>query len=476
MLNVNLHKEIANFLNNYLTGKYFFESRSFYGEAFSLALLHRTKLLDETTKNKLIGSYDNLDKSDSQFHWEFNNYALLDYYQNSSDENIKNYFKHLRFKNTPVTNWTLLRSVARLMANIDRELAIQEAKEKIEKFQLSSGLILDAKNDKSFQYHSFSMAMIGEIYEHTEDDYFKTSFLKGVEFIRNFILSNGETLYIGRGQNQSFGYGALIYILSLAYKFTSDNTILGDIERVTNFLIQHQREDGSFPLVMNGIEKTIPKVIDMQNEEFVGWYPYNNYFDYLPFMGFFIAKAEEVLKSLDTSKIEYKAQKEYRDDYFIKIVKPNYEAVFSKTGGYWTNDMPIPYIVTKDKNITPCYGGEQFQKSLYSQEGIPLPYFEKFKKSIRWRAISFFRNNTLWIISPFGIMKRDYLFEDSYVEIETKVYSLFSFKHVYLFVKDDILQDKESLEFDGYEYSASGKLKKYVDKHKISKIRLKIES
>jgi hypothetical protein len=213
----------------------------------------------------------------------------------------------------------------------------------------------------------------------------------------------------------------------------------------------------------------------MQNEEFVGWYPYNNYFDYLPFMGFFIAKAEEVLKSLDTSKIEYRTQKEYRDDYFIKIVKPNYEAVISSGGGYWTNDMPIPYIVTKSKNITPCYGGEQFQQSLYSQEGIPLPYFDRFKKSIRWRAISFFRNNTLWIISPFGIMKRDYLFENRYIEIETKVYSIFSFKHIYLFLKDEILQNKEALEFDSYEYSASGKLKKYVDRHKISKIRIKID-
>jgi len=34
----------------------------------------------------------------------------------------------------------------------------------------------------------------------------------------------------------------------------------------------------------------------------------------------------------------------------------------------------------------------------------------------------------------------------------------------------------ERFTFDGYEYSASGKLKKYIDKNKISNIRLKIES
>lgn len=471
----NISSSIASFVVSWLEDKQNFECRSFYGESFSLSLLQRTDLLDEMTKNKLMKAYENLDKADSQFHWEFNNYALLDYVRNSKDESIKKYLEPLKFKNTPCTNWTLLRSNTRLKASVDVELAIQEAKAKIDKLQLKSGLILDDPGVKSFQYHCFSMAMVGEIYEHTEDDYFKDSFLKGVLYIRNFILSNGETLYIGRGQNQSFGYGALIYILSLAYKFTEDKTFLGDIEKVTTFLLQHQREDGSFPLVMNGIEKTIPKVIDMQNEEFVGWYPYNNYFDYLPFMGFFIAKAEEVLRSLDTSKIEYRTQKEYRDDNFIKIVKPNYEAVLSKTGGYWTNDMPIPYIVTKGQNITPCYGGEQFQKSLYSQEGVPLPYFERFKKSIRWRAISFFRNNTLWIFSPLGVMKRDYLFEDNYIEIKTKVYSIFSFIHIYLFLRDDILQDKDSFKFDGYEYSASGKLKKYIDINKISKIRIKID-
>lgn len=476
MININIHKDIASFLNNYLTNKNSFECRSFYGETFSLAFLQRTKLLDANIKAKLFSSYEKIDKNDSQFHWEFNNYALLDYYQNSNDKSVKKYLIPLRFKNTPCTNWTLLRSNVRLQAGVGTELAIKEAKIKINKFQLTSGLILDDPGVKSFQYHCFSMAMVGEIYEHTQDDYFKISFLKGVDFIRNFILLNGETLYIGRGQNQSFGYGALIYILSLSYKFTEDKTLLGDIEKVTTFLLQYQREDGSFPLVMNGVEKTIPKVINMQDEEFVGWYPYNNYFDYLPFMGFFIAKAEEVLRNLDRSKIEYRTQKKYRDEGFIKIVKPNYEAVLSKTGGYWTNDMPIPYIVTKGKNITPCYGGEQFQKSLYSQEGIPLPYFKRLKKSIRWKGISFFRKNTLWIISPLGIMKRDYLFEDNYIEIVTRVYSILSFKHIYLFLNDNIIQDNENLKFDGYEYSASGKLKKYVDTNKISKIRLNIES
>lgn len=481
MLVNNLNKlslNISTFIDEWLRGRNDFESRSFYGETFSLALLQRTLLLNKDLHTKLVKSYISIDKADSQFHWEFNNYALLDYYRNSNDEIIKDFFEPLKFKNTQVTNWTLLRSVTRLMAKKDESLAINEAKNKINKFQLASGLILDQKTDKSFQYHCFSMAMIGEIYRHTQDKYFKVSFLKGVNFIRNFILSNGDTLYIGRGQNQSFGYGALIYVLAFAYKLTNDKTLLGDIEKVSNFLQKYQREDGSFPLVMNRVEVSIPRVINMKKKEFVGWYPYNNYFDYLPFMGFFISKASEILENLDTLDIEYREQKEYSDKDFSKIIKSNYEAIISKSGGYWTNDIPIPYIVSKGNSITPCYGGEQFQKSLYSLEGVPLPYCNKLKKSIRWKSISFLKGRCLWILSPLGVMKREFIFRDNCIDISTKVFSIFTFRHIYLFLNNNknLLDNMERFTFNGYEYSASGKLKKYIDKNKISNIRLKIES
>jgi hypothetical protein len=471
-------KMIGSFIIEWLYDKDNFGCRSFYGETFSLALLQRAKLLDTTTKEKLLNAYIALDKTDTQFHWEFNNYAVLDYLHNSEDDSVRRFLEPLVFKNTPCTNWTLLRSNTRLIAGIDTETALAEAREKIRNFQLPSGLILDDPGVKSFQYHCFSMAMIAEIYENTHDDYFMNRFLHGVEFIRNFILSNGETLYIGRGQNQSFGYGALLYILALAFKYTEDKTLLGDIGRVMEFLLRHRRGDGSFPLVMNGMEKTIPEVIDMQDPEFAGWYPYNNYFDYLPFMGFFLAKAYNVLKGLDTADAQYRPMREYRDDDFIKIVKPGYEAVLSKPGGYWSNDLPIPYVVTKGRNITPCYGGEQFQKSLYRLEGIPLPVCKLFNKSIRWKSISFLSNNRLWLISPMGVVKRDFVFEDEYIQINTAILSPLRFKHLYLFLEDGkkICKETDRMIFEGYEFSASGRLSRYADERNTSIVRLNIES
>lgn len=482
-----ISKGIGRYIKTWLLDKEGFECRTFYGETFSLALLGKLGMLDSVTKNKLVDAYKKMNKEDSQFHWEFNNYALLSYAKACDDKEVYELIYPLKFKNTPVTNWTLLRSNARLLAGQEEDKALKEAINKIQKFQLKSGLILDQKHDKSFQYHCFSMAMIAEIYEQTKQKYFYNSFLAGVDFIRKFILSNGDVSYIGRGQKQSFGLGALVYILSLAYKYTLDKTILADLKNVTKLLIKYQNKDGSFPLVLNGIKQSIPKKVDIKDPSYVGWYPYNNYFDYLPFMGFFVLKAANILNSLDvvdTEDIDYQKDNSYADKNFIKINNGKYEAVVSKPGGYWTNDMPIPYIVYKGKNITTCYGGEQFQDSLYSLRGLPLPYCKFLKKSIRWKSINFLKNNTLWVFSPLGVMRRDFIFKDNSIEINTKIYSFFKLVNLYLF-KSETKQEQEckltldnvdivsknALEFKGYEYSVDGKLKLFEDNNKHSYIR-----
>ncbi|RCW47885.1 hypothetical protein [Paenibacillus prosopidis] len=483
----NISNQISDFINSWLEDKKDFECRTFYGETYTLALMRMLGVLKPEIKEKIINSYEKIDKLDSQFHWEFNNYALLQYYSFSGDKDILKYIYPLKFKHTPCTNWTLLRSVARLIAKQDEELALREARDKINKFQLSSGMILDEKNVKSFQYHCFSMAMIAEIYEATDKEEFKKSFLLGVSFIRNFILSTGDTIYIGRGQRQSFGYGALIYILAMAYKYTRDASILGDLSRVVEFLKIHQNSDGSFPLVLNGNQQKIPTTVDIKDPDYAGWYPYNNYFDYLPFMGFFIAKANIVLNELDVAQPIFNTPKNYSDNNYIKKVTNKYEAVISRVGGYWTNDMPIPYIVSKDKSITPCYGGEQFQKSLYSLKGIPLPYSKLLNKSARWKGLSFLKNQTLWVISPLGIVRRKFSFLDDYIRIETSTFSLLKFVNLYLFKADStrldgrnnlVLHDVEVTctglkEVDKYEYSPDGKLILLEDESKMSIIEFK---
>ena len=480
-----LAKEISFFIKEWLGEKMGFKCRTFYGSPFSMYLLAKYNILEADTKSKLIDIYNDSDKSDFEFHWEFNNYGLYSYFNLTQDDEVSRFLNLLRFKNTSCTNWTLLRSNVRLTAEKDIDLALSEAKGKIKHFQMKSGLILDDRNVKSFQYHCFSAAMIAEIYLKTQDKYFLNSFLKAVHFIRHFILRNGDTLYIGRGQEQSFGYSALIYILALAFKFTNDLTIKGDIDSILGFLRSFQRVDKSFPLVMNGVERGIPKTILIDDVNYPGWYPYNNYFDYLPFMGFFLSKAADVLRECDANEGIMSDQGEYRDKNFIKIVKKDYQAVLSAPGGYWTNDMPIPYIVFENKSIMPCYGGEQFQKSIYSQEGIPLPFCKNLNISMRKYSKSFFFQNTLFLMSIFGAMRRSFSFLDNEIAIRTSIYSLIKFRHYYLFKesviqKDDftladnsfsVVSDKKLI-FEGFQYSATGKLKLFTVDEKYSQIKI----
>ncbi len=482
-----LSKNIGKFIARWIEEKNGFQSRSFYGESFSFSLLNAHEILTPKIKKNLINAIEIKDKSDPEYHWEFNNYALLDYFKQSHDEHIKKFIHPLRFKHTACTNWTLLRSCCRLKAEKDEKLAIAEARRVLTLHQKPSGFILDDKKVKSFQYHCFSAAMTLEIYEHTGDNYFKISFLKAVNFIRKFISHSGETLYIGRGQNQSFGYGALMYILSAAYALKKDPGILADISNVLSFLSVFCRKDGSFPLMLNRVEPDLPISPDVLHPNFAGWYPYNNYFDYLPFLGYFLNKAADCIDGQHLSGIK-EAQRSYRDKNFIKIETKNYQGILSKPGGYWTNDAPVPIIFHQGKRLTPCYGGEQFQKSIYQLKGIPLPYCNVLKKSIRWKAVSFFKKNTLWVISPLGVMNRQFSFLTDRIEIRTATHSIFPFQHLYLFheqirqiapqhLETDLLVIKSDtpLKKEEDQFSSDGRLKLFSADQRRHNLTLEIK-
>ena len=88
-----LQNSIAKYIKNYINENNGFSSRSFYGETFSLNLLYSNNILDEKSRTTLITNFEHLDKLNPDYHWEFNNYALLNYLKNSQDENVKEYFK-----------------------------------------------------------------------------------------------------------------------------------------------------------------------------------------------------------------------------------------------------------------------------------------------------------------------------------------------------------------------------------------------
>jgi hypothetical protein len=452
-----------NYLQEIIDNDEFLKFRSFYGDSFSLCLMKREAKLNSKTKEKLISRYRDLDKEDSEFHFEFNNYAFFDVFQEDK-EMMKEIFP-LKFKNTSCTNWTLLRNCTKLKLNKDDQDIIKETKEKLEFAQDSSGLILDDPGVKSFQYHCFSAAMIGEIYFLTKDEYFLKSFNSAVSFIRNFILPNGKALHIGRGQEQTFGYGALVYILSLSYKINQDSTCLSNIKNILNLLQSEQREDGSIPLVIGAKEPHPAYLVSMSDEKYCGWYPYNNFYDYLPFMAFFLSKANTILKELGVSSLNSVKQSEieYRDSNFIKVVRKEYTAIISKAGGYWSNDQVTPLIYSKGEILSPVYGGEQFQESLYSSIDLGVPFVKGTKLSLRFKSKSFFWKNCLFLFGPLGLYIRRYDFKESSIVMKDIAFSFLPLRNTIYSFNESSKNMNVSINRKSYSekisYSASGKLK-----------------
>jgi hypothetical protein len=229
---------------------------------------------------------------------------------------------------------------------------------------------------------------------------------------------------------------------------------------LTNF----QRHDGSFPLVLNGIENGFPASASLADPLYVGWYSYNNYFDYLAFLGIMLAKTETVLSAIideregsfiDSSSHINETESHYQDADFLIVRRPDYEAALARPGGdwkgwgLWSNDLPIPYIVCKGRRITPSYGGEQYGRTLFRTQGIPLPLVqvEKDLLSIRdGRIWSSWHGDTLIVITPKAILFRTYVFKRKQVVVRDTIFSLYKTYFYYLF--DNVHEIIQGHEFE----------------------------
>jgi len=263
---------------------------------------------------------------------------------------------------------------------------------------------------------------------------------------------------------QSFGYSALAYVLALAQKLDPSRSYSMILAKVVNLLKASRCNDIEIPLVIGSRCFTRYNDFDSKDTSFAGWYPYNNHFDYFPFSLYFLMKTCELLddqQQCDNVPI-LTIPASYSDKMFLRYSNLRYDAVISAPGGYWTNDMSIPYVVAAER-LTPCYGGEQFQSSIYRQHDSPLPYFERFRKSLGWRCRSMIFGQNMIVVSPLGALLRRYRFEESQIVIDDYVLSFFQFEHVYLALPDTAF-DKfmaRTARFKELCYSASGKIRKY---------------
>lgn len=433
--------KISTTLTNVVERKVFSQFRNFYGESFALAFLSMRNELNESVRDELLSLYERKDFDHSEFHWEFNNYAFS-HFELLTESSYTKWRAPLRFKNTPCTNWTALRAnVKTRLSTEDETEAREELIDLIEKRQLSNGLIQDDPGVKSFQYHCFSTVMLGELYLQTKDPRFYSLWKDAAEFIIPMILPNGDGNYIGRGQLQSFGYAALVYLLAqygVWEKSVTSLVLLDDVlSLISKSFVRYDDRDtlsglDFLPLTLNGREGVPPTLHSMNDDAYLGWYPYNNYFDYFPFTGFFIQKticllreSRDLLFPLGDRLREIPA---YDDEHFLVYKAEKYWAIISRPDGYWSNDLlfPLIYDMEEARCITPLCGGEQFQESLYHLNDLPSPHWKS--RTFRWRSRSYLYRNWLFLFSIWGISLYRYRFEQNSIEISEYILSLFPFK------------------------------------------------
>ena len=364
-------KKIETQLHDFLLKNY--KNLSSYKNSYGLTF---TSLCLKETPEAIdfcMQEYQKLDFTSKNFHHEFNNYALIHLVTTFKHSQYTPLISSLSYSKNTTTNWTLLRLLCKYKMNPQKGI-IESVFDILQERQTPEGCIQDTPWDTSLQYHCFSNALLGELYELTKNERFLKYFLSWVNFIQNFILPNWQSLYIGRGQEQIFWYGSLIYILSLAFSLTQDESYLSSLSKVKEYVSSFIRVDGSIPLVLRKEETSIPTSINLNNK-FLWWYNYNNYYDYFPFLLYYIQKSNLLLQEIKMSD-GVGQEKDFQDSNVQIVHKKKYISVISKPLGAIYNCIPLPLIFSKEKNIlvTPFYGGEQYGTSLYKKASLPLPY------------------------------------------------------------------------------------------------------
>lgn len=365
--------EVLDYLSNKLKNGHY-SGRSFYGETYTaLAMASFDYEKYKKKIDEILEYYKKLDKTEDNFHWEFNNYAILKL-RNKHPEVNSSIEVPLTYRGVKCTNWTLLRCVCKLMEG--RDISEEDPKGILRIMQQDNGLVLDEPHVASFQYHCFIVSLVYELYSYTNDQYYLSCFKKGVDYIENFTLRNGDTLLIGRGQEQIFGYGALIHIYCVAYKVSQDVKYKDKLIRVLKYIFSYWNSDTILPLVLNKYEKQSEETLKVSDKCHLGWYSYNNYFDYLPFFAYYLCEVAKTIKKTGSISSENVLDDSFFfDKEFLRMTRGSWELVMGCKRYASANALTFPYIMYNEKPITSVCGGEDyFDVGYYQQESISLPY------------------------------------------------------------------------------------------------------
>lgn len=204
-------------------------------------------------------------------------------------------------------------------------------------------------------------------------------FKRGVEFLELVTLPGGEFNFIGRGQRQSFGYasGVLAFVTAAAY--LEDSRYLRLARNIFDLLASFQGTDGSIPLVARRDQPAFFGTPDVHTRHRMGWFSYNNYFDYTPFAAALLQISSGIIQEYFPNFDRIVGGADRRDVDVnidnIRIVRRGiYAAVVRPPIGCLASSQPFPFIECDGEYPLPCFGGEDDPDGLFSWRDLPLPY------------------------------------------------------------------------------------------------------
>ncbi len=427
----------ADFLADVFEHERGFPTRDFYGTASAVWLwsgLGKDYAPQIVAAVRQLRASAGVDPLDGVYHWEFVRFALASALQEVGDlagaTTVSEILGQERFRYTRVANWTFLRAQVRTIQGSlsQRALACLETATALIFYQRRSGFIEDERWRPTQQYHAVSTALLGLQLEANPvaRRLFGSAFRRAIEALAALTLPSGEMNMIGRGQGQSLGYAAAILAYVVAAKVLDEPALLHRAARVYHRMAGFQRSDGSLPLVLRAQEPLTFDRRDPMDPRFLGWYSYNNLFDYVALSAALLALSARRL--LARPRLEIAAPPPVfgisRVAPFLVVRLARYACLVLPPQGYLPAAQPLPFLEVDGCYPLPCYGGEPGARSLASAESLPLPCLvgpDGYRESLaacrhRWLGLTTFgAEGNGWTF------RRDFAFDAEGVTIKDRI-------------------------------------------------------